>query len=105
MPNLLPMNGIDLTRLERTAEPLGIAFYVLVAMALILALAGFPGHAFLLLVFGSLAHAARAGIEEFVAARRNAEACPKSMRTAPRQRVARTRSVPAAERRRVAAGR
>ena len=105
MPNLLPMNGTDLTRLEKTAEPLGIAFYVLVAMALILALAGFPGHAFLLLVFGSLAHAARAGIEEFVAARRNAEARPKPLRRVPRQRVARAGSAPAAERRRVAAGR
>jgi len=99
------MNGTDLTRLERTAEPLGIAFYVLVAMALILALAGFPGQAFLLLVFGSLAHAARAGIEEFVAARRNAKARTKPLRTAPRQRVAHTRSAPPAERRRVAAGR
>jgi len=97
------MNGADLTRLERTAEPLGFAFYVLVAMALILALAGFPGHAFLLLVFGSLAHAARAGIEEFVAARRNASARPKPVRT--RQRAARPRPAPVAERRRVVAGR
>ena len=103
MPNLASMKGTDLNKLESTAEPLGFAFYVLVVMALVLALAGFAGHAFLLLVFGSLAHSARAGIEEFVTARRNAGARPKLVRTPPR--VARTRSAPAAERRRVAAGR
>lgn len=104
MPNLAAMNRTDLNKLERTAEPLAIAFYVLMAMALVLALGGFGGYGFLLLVLGGAAHAGRAGIEEFVAARRSASARPKLVRTATRQRVVRTR--PAAEaRRRAAAGR
>jgi hypothetical protein len=79
------VRGTDLNKLETTAEPLGFAFYLLIAMALILALAGSLGYAFLLLVFAACAHAARAGIEEFVANRgRRAQAKPK--RVAPARR-------------------
>ena len=105
MPNLALMNRTDLNRLERTAEPLAIAFYVLVAMALVLALGGFGGYGFLLLALAGAAHAGRAGIEEFVASRRGAPARPKLVRTAPQQRTARTRPTAAQSRRRAAAGR
>lgn len=66
MPNLTPMHGIDLERLEKLAEGLALLFYIFMFMALVTALAGSAGSGFLLLTLGSCAHVGRASLEEFV---------------------------------------
>jgi hypothetical protein len=55
--------------LEKRAKTLTIAFYVLLLMALICALVGSPGSAFLLLLVGACAHILRVGIEALAPAR------------------------------------
>jgi len=53
----------DLYSSEKLIEGLGIVFYVGMAAALLTALLGAPGWAFLLLVFGSFALVARTALE------------------------------------------
>ncbi|HEX3734587.1 MAG TPA: hypothetical protein VHU86_05465 [Solirubrobacterales bacterium] len=57
MPRITPET------LEKRARTLMIAFYVLMLMALVCALLGSPGTAFLLLLLGACAHIVRVGIE------------------------------------------
>lgn len=57
---------MDLERLEKIAEGLALLFYVLMFVALVMALAGSAGSGFLLLVVGSCAHIGQAGLSEFV---------------------------------------
>lgn len=52
--------------LGKLEEGLALLFYVLMFMALVMALAGDPGSAFLSLVFGGVAHVGQAGVGEFV---------------------------------------
>jgi hypothetical protein len=56
----------DLERLEKIAEGLALLFYVLMFVALVMALAGSAGSGFLLLIVGSCAHIGRAALGEFV---------------------------------------
>jgi hypothetical protein len=63
---VLVMPGIDLDRLERVAELLGLAFYGLMLVAVAAALSGAPGWGFVMLVLGAGAHVGRASFEEFV---------------------------------------
>ncbi len=60
------MKAMDLERLESIAEGLALLFYVLMFVALVMALAGSTGSGFLLLVVGSCAHIGQAGLTEFV---------------------------------------
>jgi len=60
------MQAIDLERLEKIAEGLALLFYVLMFVALVMALAGSVGSGFLLLVVGSCAHVGQAALSEFV---------------------------------------
>ncbi|HWN72687.1 MAG TPA: hypothetical protein VNN15_02640 [Solirubrobacterales bacterium] len=57
------MPKLDLNSSARLIEGLGIVFYVGMAVALLTALLGSPGWAFLLLVFGSFALVARTALE------------------------------------------
>jgi hypothetical protein len=57
------MPKLDLHPTEKFVDGLGIVFYVGMAVALLTALLGSPGWAFLLLVFGSLALVARTALE------------------------------------------
>jgi len=56
---------IDLNRLERIAEPMGRLFYAAMFFALLMAIVGSPGFAFLLLIVGACAHVVRASALEF----------------------------------------
>jgi hypothetical protein len=60
------MQAIDLERFEKIAEGLALLFYVLMFVALVMALAGSAGSGFLLLVVGSCAHIGQASLREFV---------------------------------------
>jgi hypothetical protein len=60
------MQAMDLERLENVAEGLALLFYVLMFVALVMALAGSAGSGFLLLVVGSCAHIGQAALTEFV---------------------------------------
>jgi hypothetical protein len=88
------MNGVDLDRLEKTAELLALVFYVLAPTALVMTLAGSIGSGFVLLVLGSLAHVGRAALEELVDEERARGQRPKS--------ESRVRADPATERTRSA---
>lgn len=57
------LSKLDLNSSARLIEGLGIVFYVGMAVALLTALLGSPGWAFLLLVFGSFALVARTALE------------------------------------------
>lgn len=57
------MSKLDLYSAEKLVEGLGIVFYVGMATALLTALLGSPGWAFLLLVFGSFALVVRTVLE------------------------------------------
>lgn len=57
------LGKLDLHASEKLVEGLGIVFYVGMAVALLTALLGSPGWAFLLLVFGSFALVARTALE------------------------------------------
>jgi hypothetical protein len=57
------MSKLDLNSSARLVEGLGIVFYVGMGAALLTALLGSPGWAFLLLVFGSFALVARTTLE------------------------------------------
>lgn len=57
------LEKLDLYSSEKLVEGLGIVFYVGMAVALLTALLGSPGWAFLLLVFGSFALVARTALE------------------------------------------
>lgn len=57
------LEKLDLNSSEKLIEGLGIVFYVGMAVALLTALLGSPGWAFLLLVFGSFALVARTALE------------------------------------------
>ncbi|HET9591892.1 MAG TPA: hypothetical protein VFP17_03150 [Solirubrobacterales bacterium] len=57
------MLKLDLHSTEKLIDGLGIVFYVGMAVALLTALLGSPGWAFLLLVFGSFALVARTALE------------------------------------------
>jgi hypothetical protein len=59
------MQGVDLDRLEKFAEVLALAFYVVMFTALVMTLAGSAGSGLLLLIVGSCAHIGRASLEEF----------------------------------------
>lgn len=61
------MPKLDLHSTEKLIDGLGIVFYVGMAVALLTALLGSPGWAFLLLVFGSFALVARTALESVVA--------------------------------------
>jgi hypothetical protein len=97
-PNLVPMQGTDLDRLEKVAEVLALVFYVLIFTALIMTLAGSTGSGFALLVVSACAHVGRASLEEFVAAHRagsyrsrpepRAKAEPATARTRSARRTA-----------------
>jgi hypothetical protein len=54
---------LNLHSAEKLVEGLGVVFYVGMATALLTALLGSPGWAFLLLVLGSFALVARTGLE------------------------------------------
>ena len=60
------MQTMDLDRLEQAAEGLALLFYVLMFVALVMALAGSAGSGLLLLVVASCAHIGQAGLREFV---------------------------------------
>jgi hypothetical protein len=60
------MQALDLERLEKIAEGLALLFYVLMFVALVMALAGSAGSGFLLLVVGSCAHIGQAALVEFI---------------------------------------
>lgn len=57
------LGKLDLYSSEKLVEGLGVVFYVGMAVALLTALLGSPGWAFLLLVFGSFALVARTALE------------------------------------------
>ncbi|HSC21618.1 MAG TPA: hypothetical protein VLC07_07805 [Solirubrobacterales bacterium] len=57
------LGNLDLYSSEKLVEGLGIVFYVGMTVALLTALLGSPGWAFLLLVFGSVALVARTALE------------------------------------------
>jgi hypothetical protein len=57
------MPSFDLKTTERLLDSLGILFYVAMAVALLTALLGAPGWAFLMLLFGSAALVARTTLE------------------------------------------
>jgi hypothetical protein len=57
------ISKLDLHSSDKLTEGLGIVFYVGMAVALLTALLGSPGWAFLLLVFGSFALVARTALE------------------------------------------
>jgi len=57
------LEKLDLYSSDKLVEGLGIVFYVGMATALLTALLGAPGWAFLLLVFGSFALVARTALE------------------------------------------
>lgn len=57
------MPKLDLHSTEKLVDGLGIVFYVGMAVALLTALLGSPGWAFLLLVFGSFALVMRTALE------------------------------------------
>jgi hypothetical protein len=76
------MKSIDLDKLEKIAEGLGLGFYMLMFMALVTLLAGAAGSGFELLIAGSLAQVGRAGIDEFVS-----DARSTANRSAARSRV------------------
>jgi len=57
------LEKLDLYSSDKLVEGLGIVFYVGMAAALLTALLGSPGWAFLLLVFGSFALVARTALE------------------------------------------
>jgi multisubunit Na+/H+ antiporter MnhB subunit len=65
------MPKLDLYSSDKLVEGLGIVFYVGMATALLTALLGSPGWAFLLLLLGSLALVVRTALES-VAPRRPA---------------------------------
>jgi hypothetical protein len=67
------MNGINMDKLEEIAEGLGLAFYLLMFMALVTLLVGSAGQGFLLLIAGSITHVGRAGIDEFVTHARSSD--------------------------------
>lgn len=54
---------LDLYSSDKLVEGLGIVFYVGMAVALVTALLGSPGSAFLLLILGSCALVARTALE------------------------------------------
>jgi hypothetical protein len=62
-PNHFLMLKLDLYSSDKLVEGLGIVFYVGMAVALLTALLGSPGWAFLLLVVGSFALVARTALE------------------------------------------
>lgn len=64
------MRGIDLERLEKVAERLGLAFYGLMLVAVAAALSDAPGWGFMALVLGAGAHVGGASFEEFVEGQR-----------------------------------
>jgi hypothetical protein len=57
------MTNLDLKTRAKLVEGLGIVFYVGMAVALLSALMGSPGWAFLLLTFGACALVVRTGLE------------------------------------------
>jgi hypothetical protein len=57
------MHKLDLYSSDKLVEGLGIVFYVGMATALLTALLGSPGWAFLLLLLGSLALVVRTALE------------------------------------------
>lgn len=57
------MQKLNLHSTEKLIEGLGIVFYVGMAVALLTALLGSPGWAFLLLIFGSFALVTRTALE------------------------------------------
>ncbi|HEX5714208.1 MAG TPA: hypothetical protein VFX85_12925 [Solirubrobacterales bacterium] len=92
----------NLNRLEKTGEPLAIAFFILIAMSLVLALAGSGGYGLLLLALAGCAHAARVGLEDF-AARGRQRAKGRPLRPVSARRPARP-VAPVQSRRRVKVG-
>jgi hypothetical protein len=57
------LEKLDLNSTDKLVEGLGIVFYVGMAVALVTALLGSPGWAFLLLILGSFALVARTALE------------------------------------------
>lgn len=57
------MANLDLTSLDKLLDGLGVLFYVGMAVALLTALLGTPGWAFLMLVFASCALVIRTTLE------------------------------------------
>jgi hypothetical protein len=60
------MHRRDLDMLGKVEEGLALLFYVLIFMAVVMALAGQAGSAFVSLLFGAAAHVGQAGVSEFV---------------------------------------
>lgn len=60
------MHRADLDNLGKVEEGLALLFYVLMFMAVVMALAGQAGSAFVSLLFGAAAHVGQAGVSEFV---------------------------------------
>ncbi len=58
------MPALDLSNSALLIQRLTTAFYVLVALALLVAVLGAPGPGFVLLVAGGCAHVGRASLEE-----------------------------------------
>jgi hypothetical protein len=76
------MRDLDLDRLENLAEALALVFYLLMFVALVMALAGSPGSGFLLLLLGSCAHVGRTSLSEFVDQERGPMPLPLARPTA-----------------------
>lgn len=89
LPKLVAMRGIDLDRLEKAAELLGLAFYGLMLVAAAAALSAAPGWGFVMLVLGGAAHVGRASFEEFAEAQRARRAA--AVRRTPQPGSARSR--------------
>jgi hypothetical protein len=68
----------DLDRLESFAEALTRLFYCLMVVAFFAAVLGSAGTGLFLLILGAAAFVVRAGLEDFVASRRDPEAKPEA---------------------------
>jgi hypothetical protein len=79
------MPRINSDTLAKRARTLAIAFYVLMFMALVCALAGSPGSGFLLLLLGSCAHVLRVGLEALAPGQptQKSRPSPRAIATSP----------------------
>jgi hypothetical protein len=104
------MQAMELERLEKIAEGLALAFYVLMFVALVMGLAGLTGSGLLMLILGSCAYVGQASLGEFVEMERGQGRSRRGSREAERvrreRRVAASRpATPVEDRVRVGSGR
>lgn len=79
------MQPLDPIRLQKLAESLAIAFYVLMGLAFLTAVLGSPGTGLLLLILGACAHVVRVWFEDL--GRSQAPRRPPSARNPGRRRI------------------